>query len=161
MDAIELIRRALAHSAWADTLLFDALTRAPSLPTAWREYTHALGAAEVWLARLEQRPSAVAVWPVLTVAEADALRRDLAAGYERFLNTADDDALDRSVQYTNSAGQTFRTPVGDILQHVALHGQYHRGKINLLLRQAGTEPVPTDFIAYVRGVPAAVTRLAE
>jgi hypothetical protein len=38
-----------------------------------------------------------------------------------------------------------------------LHGQYHRGKINLLLRQSGAEPAPADYISYVRGVPAAVT----
>jgi uncharacterized damage-inducible protein DinB len=39
-----------------------------------------------------------------------------------------------------------------------LHGQYHRGKINLLLRQAGLAPAPVDFISFVRGVPAATTR---
>jgi hypothetical protein len=40
---------------------------------------------------------------------------------------------------------------------VVLHGQYHRGKVNLLLRQEGEQPAPTDYIAFVRGVPAAVT----
>jgi uncharacterized damage-inducible protein DinB len=161
MDALDLLRRSLAHSVWADDLLFDALRDKPALTSAWREYTHVLGAGAVWLARLEQRPQTVAVWPTLTVDEADELRRELGSGYERFLNGLDSMALERSVEYTNSAGQTFRTPICDILQHVALHGQYHRGKINLLLRQGGCEPVPTDFIAYVRGVPAAVTRLAE
>ena len=161
MDAHGLIRRSLAHSAWADDLLFSALHDKPSLTAAWREYNHILGAAAVWLARLEQRPSTVAVWPTLTVDEADALRRVLSAGYETYINALDGQSLDDSVEYTNSAGQTFRTPIADILQHVVLHGQYHRGKINLLLRQGGHEPAPTDFIAYVRGVPAAVTRLPE
>ena len=44
------------------------------------------------------------------------------------------------------------------MMHVALHGQYHRGKVNLLLRQEGLPPVPPDFIAWVRGVPAATTQ---
>ena len=161
MDALDLIRRSLAHCAWADDLLFSALHDKPSLTAAWREYNHILGAAAVWLARLERRSSTVAVWPTLTVGEADALRRALSVGYENFLNGLDARGLDDNVEYTNSAGQTFRTPIADILQHVALHGQYHRGKINLLLRQGGQDPAPTDFIAYVRGVPAAVTRLAE
>ena len=39
-----------------------------------------------------------------------------------------------------------------------VHGQYHRGKVNLLLRQEGMSPVPGDFIAYVRGAPAATSR---
>ena len=34
---------------------------------------------------------------------------------------------------------TFTTPLGEILLHVALHGQYHRGKINLLLRILGRD----------------------
>jgi uncharacterized damage-inducible protein DinB len=38
-----------------------------------------------------------------------------------------------------------------------LHGQYHRGKINVLLRQSGAEPVLVDYIGYVRGAAAAVT----
>ena len=66
---------------------------------------------------------------------------------------------DDGVEYTNSAGQTFRTPVANFLQHVSLHGQCHRGKIDLLLRQSGYI-APMDFIAYVHGVPATVTRLA-
>ena len=161
MDALELLRRSLAQSAWADSLLFDALRDKPQLTAAWREYTHVLGAANIWLVRLEQRSSTIGVWPTLTLEQADTLRRENVSGYERFLTTLTAEALDQRVEYTNSAGQTFRTPIGDILQHVVLHGQYHRGKINLLLRQSGHEPSPTDFIAFVRGVPAAVTRLAE
>lgn len=159
MDGIELIRRSLAHGVWADALLFEALRDKPSLTAAWREYAHVIAAQAVWLARLERRPSVVPVWPTLTVGDADSLRREVASGYESFLNDLNARALDEGVEYTNSAGQTFRTPIADVLQHVALHGQYHRGKINLLLRQAGYEPAPTDFIAFVRGVPAAVTRV--
>ena len=160
MDALELIRRSFAHSAWADDLLLEPLRAHADLAPALREYSHGVAVEAVWLARLEQRPQPTPVWPVLTLDEADALRRDAAAGYERYLATLTPDALDRSVEYTNSAGQTFRTPIVDILEHVALHGQYHRGKINLLLRQAGYEPAPADFISFARGVPAAVTRLA-
>ena len=34
-------------------------------------------------------------------------------------------------------------------------------KINLMLRQGGLPPVPTDYIAWARGVPAATTDLAR
>ena len=160
MDALELIRRSVAHSAWANVLVVEALRARPELTAAVREYSHVVAVEAVWLARLEHRPEPVPIWPNLTIDEADALRREVASAYERYVSTLTSDTLERSVEYTNSAGQTFRTPAADILQHVALHGQYHRGKINLLLRQAGAEPAPTDFISFVRGVPAAVTRLA-
>lgn len=161
MDALQVIRQSLAHSAWADTKLFAALSNNPQLTAAWREYNHVLGAAEVWLARLERRPSSVAVWPVLSIEQADALREAVAKGYERYTSRLEPGALTDVVEYTNSAGQTFHTAIGDILLHVALHGQYHRGKINLLLRQSATEPAAADYIAFVRGVPAAVTPVPE
>ena len=161
MDAMLVIRQSLAHSAWADTKLFAALRDNPQLTAAWREYNHVLGAAEVWLARLERRAPSVAVWPVLGVEQADALRQAVAKGYERFTSRLESDALTDVVEYTNSAGQTFQTAIGDILLHVALHGQYHRGKINLLLRQNAAEPEAADYIGFVRGVPAAVTPVPE
>ncbi|HYJ78559.1 MAG TPA: DinB family protein [Longimicrobiaceae bacterium] len=63
--------------------------------------------------------------------------------------------LDREVPYINSAGQGFQSTIGDILLHVALHGAYHRGQVAAAVRARGGAPVPTDYIAFVRGVPAA------
>jgi uncharacterized damage-inducible protein DinB len=93
----------------------------------------------------------------LSGADAIAVAVKSTAGYKRILDAATESSLDEPVDYTNSAGQRFNTPLVDILLQVALHGQYHRGKVNLLLRQAGSEPAPTDFISFARGVPAAVT----
>jgi uncharacterized damage-inducible protein DinB len=45
--------------------------------------------------------------------------------------------------------------VEDILLHTCLHGAYHRGQIARDLRQAGDPPEPTDYIAFIRGSPAA------
>ena len=154
--ALDQIRRLLQHSAWADAEILAGL-RACASPNshALREYAHILGTEETWLARLEQRQRRVAIWPELDLDVAAALCSTLRADYERFVNELTATDLDRSVGYVNSAGQAFTNTVSDILLHVALHGQYHRGKVNLLLRQSGEEPAPTDFIAFVRGVPAA------
>jgi uncharacterized damage-inducible protein DinB len=155
---LEEIRRLMEHARWADRVLLDALRANPAVPAdAIREYCHTLGAAEVWLARLERRSSRIPVWPVLSVAELDELAGAVHEGYAAYLTTLDDTALNGSIAYTNTAGRSFVTALKDILLHVALHGQYHRGKVNLLLRQAGLSPAPTDYIAFVRGAPAATT----
>ena len=162
MNGAELIRRMWAHAAWADSTLLDALTRGSPAPAdAWREYAHVLAAEAVWLARLEQRPSPVPVWPTLTSDEVTALRGSVVAGYDAFLTRLDAASLLESFSYRNSTGQEFTSVVHDVLVHVALHGQYHRGKINLLLRQGHCEPGPVDYIGFVRGVPAGVTPMAE
>jgi uncharacterized damage-inducible protein DinB len=54
------------------------------------------------------------------------------------------------VHYRNSAGNEFDNTVRDILTHVALHGQYHRGQIARAMRAAGREPVYTDYIGFIR-----------
>jgi uncharacterized damage-inducible protein DinB len=152
------VRRLREHAEWADRALLNALQRTPNVPAdVVREYGHVLGGAEVWLARLERRPARAAVWPALRLAELEDLAGAVHAGYATYVAVLDEPALECLTAYTNSAGQSFETSVKDILMHVALHGQYHRGKINLLLRQAGLSPVPTDYIAFVRGVPAATT----
>jgi uncharacterized damage-inducible protein DinB len=148
------IRRLWAHARWADTALLGALSES-SPPEALGELAHVVAAEEVWLARLEQRPSRVPVWPVLTLTELHPLAARVHDDLSGYLASLDDAALPRLVRYTNSAGRTFENTVADILLHAALHGQYHRGKINLLLRQAGLNPAPTDYIAFVRGAPAA------
>jgi len=155
MNALDQIRRLWRHLAWADGKLLAALHEVPTDSIAWKEYSHVLGAEAVWLGRLEQRAERTAVWPTLSHEEAHQLSLDLESGYAAYLDRLDIPALDLQVAYVNSAGRQFTNAAGDILLHVALHGQYHRGKVNLLLREAGADPVPVDYIAFVRGAPAA------
>jgi uncharacterized damage-inducible protein DinB len=151
-------RRLLDHARWADRLILVSFEARPEVPgPALRELNHIIGAGEVWLSRLTRRASRAAVWPDLALADARTLADSVHGGFAAYLERLDQAGLRAKVPYTNSAGQTFETPVDEILLHVALHGQYHRGKINLLLRQAGQAPVPTDYIAFARGVPAATT----
>lgn len=157
MDALDYLKKLLKHCMWADRALFAAMQGAGELAEAWREYGHVLAAEELWLARLEVRHSSVTVWPVLSAPEAGALREHLEIGYAAYLERLTPQRLTESLRYTNTAGQTFDTAIGDILHHVMLHGQYHRGKINLLLRQGDRKPAPVDYIGFVRGSPAAVT----
>lgn len=150
MAALELLRRAFAHLAWADERVLAALADGTAPSAAVAEYAHLLAAEAVWLARLQQREPQLAVWPALSPDELRRLATTTHAGYQTYLDGLEPALLAARVRYRNSAGQPFDTEVGDILLHVVLHGQYHRGKVNLLLRQAGMTPVPCDYIAFVR-----------
>ena len=142
-----------AHLDWADGVLLEALLAGPAPDTAVREYAHILGAEEIWLARMEQRPSRTTVWPDLPPGQLESLAGMVRQGYRGFLGGLEGPALERVVAYINTAGLSFENSMQDILLHVALHGQYHRGKVNLMLRQAGHPPAPTDYIAYVAAQP--------
>ncbi len=156
---LDYLRRLFAHLRWADEQALKALQAASNPPQkAIDIYAHVLGAEHVWLSRLRQVPAAIAIWPSMGLGDCVLLAQANAEQYEQFVATLDAPALDRDVPYTNSAGTSFRSTVGDILLHVALHGSYHRGQVALLLRDAGATPAPTDYIAFVRGSPAATRR---
>ena len=98
------------------------------------------------------------MWPALDLAGCAELAQATHAGYSAVLAELTPAELSRVIPYVNSAGDAFHSTVEDILVHVAMHGSYHRGQVALLLRDAGCEPSPTDYIAFVRGAPAATRR---
>lgn len=155
---VDYVRKLVAHLAWADAAVLRALRDTPgSDARALTLYAHVVGAEAVWIARIAGRPADVAVWPTLSLDEAAALASRNAGELDALVASLGSGDLAREIEYRNSAGQFFRSTLEDILLHVALHGSYHRGQISLVIRGGGGEPAPTDFIAFVRGVPAART----
>ena len=150
--------RLVEHMIWADERAVASLRASGGLPTdALERMAHILAAAHVWLSRLEQRQPRVAIWPKLSLDECAALAAENARDYRRYMAGLDPSSVHEPVTYRNSAGQELTSLREDIFLQVATHGSYHRGQISLLLRAAGFEPAPTDYIAFVRGVPAART----
>jgi len=159
---LQTIRRLWDHLAWADDRLLKALEAGPPPPAeSLREYAHILGAGETWIARLEGRPATVPVWPQLDLPQLRRFAAELHAAYSRYLAALDEVRLLGEAAYTTTDGTAYSTPVQDILLQVALHAQYHRGKVNLLLRHAGLAPAATDYITFVRSAPAAGTEVTQ
>jgi uncharacterized damage-inducible protein DinB len=153
---LEQIQRLIEHAAWADALVADAIQKQDNVADDTIElFAHVLGAEEVWLSRLEQRQATLAVWPKLSKTELADSAASIARVYRAYVTRLTAEDLATEVPYKNSIGQAFRTPIGEILMHVAMHGSYHRGQVALRMRRDGAVPVPTDYIAFVRGVPAA------
>lgn len=149
--SMERLRREWSYDAWANAEVLRHLQR-ESLPPANAVglFAHVLGAQSEWLARLEGAKSSLAIWPKLTLDELGLEHERLRAGWTRFLEALSDAGLERQVSYTNSKGQPWKTSVEDILEHVLMHGAYHRGQIASALREAGITPPYTDYIHAAR-----------
>jgi len=153
---LEQLHRLFEHAAWADALVAQAIESQDNVADDSIElFAHVLGAEEVWLSRLEQRQSTLAVWPNLARDQLAETAASVAQSYRSYLKRLTPEDLATEVAYKNSLGQAFRTPIGEILMHVAMHGSYHRGQVALRMRRDGAIPAPTDYIAFIRGVPAA------
>ncbi len=156
---LEALHRLVAHLRWADRRMLDSLRRASPPPARAVEiFAHVLGAEHVWLARLAQQPARFPVWPALSLDGCASMADANAGGLEAFVRNLGPDDLARLVPYTNSAGQRFESSVADMLLQLFTHSSYHRGQVAMLLRDQGGEPAATDFIAFVRGAPAATRR---
>jgi uncharacterized damage-inducible protein DinB len=153
---LDYLTKLFDHLAWADARVLEGLRSAPGTDSRALEiYAHILGAEHVWLTRIEERPASEAVWPQLTLERCEALAARNVDGFRSLLATLSPQDAQREVSYRNSAGQAFHTSLEDILLHVAMHGAYHRGQVALLVRASGGIPVPSDYIAFVRGAAAA------
>lgn len=143
----------LDHVAWADARAIAALRALPGdhpeRAQGVRLVAHLAAAAHVWLSRIEGRVPRHAVWPALSLDEAEALGQESIAGL-RAVAGGDDAALARVVEYRTTSGTPFSSTVAEILAHVALHGSHHRGQLATLTRQGGAVPATTDFIVWVR-----------
>jgi uncharacterized damage-inducible protein DinB len=149
---LDALRR---HGEWADTRLLEALRSAPRpVPEALRELAHVRGAQEIWLSRIEGRPASLAVWPDLSLDDLAHVGPSLDIAMRRLIDSTTAGALDRMVSYTNTAGLKFSTPLGEIVLHMLMHGQYHRGKANAALRAGGAQPASVDYIAWQRTLTA-------
>ncbi|MDQ6872607.1 MAG: damage-inducible protein DinB [Gemmatimonadota bacterium] len=144
------------HLKWADASVLESLRSAHSVLKKDQDlYAHIVGAEHVWLSRIHGAIPKLAVWPALTLSECEQISVENAVGYHQLVSDISSEGLARPVTYRNSAGDEYTSTLEDILTHVALHGAYHRGQIAASVRAAGDTPIPTDYIAFARGAPAA------
>ncbi len=149
---METIIKMYQHLDWANQRIIETLQRMGDQSNQAKQlFSHLLLAEEVWVNRLKGLDSnPQAIWTELSLAECANLVEKNKQNYAGLLTGLTERQLKEVIVYKTSSGIEFSTPVGDILTHVALHGQYHRGQINQRLREEGHEPINVDYIMFVR-----------
>jgi uncharacterized damage-inducible protein DinB len=150
-----LLRR-FAYNAWANAAVYRSLEgQADTAPERAVEiFGHILAAERLWLGRLgvsvPPGETVLPIWPTLPIRDYRPVLDGLASSWPGLVVRLVGDGLDRVVSYRNTLGQDHSSTVGDILEHLLLHGAYHRGQVATLLGRAGLTTVNTDFIHWVR-----------
>lgn len=148
---METMKKMFEHIHWANSIIFETLEKPDHSSEPLKLFTHILHAEHIWMTRLKGLDSShLPIWSDGDLAICEKLIKQNEEAYRAFLDKIDDTELNNVITYANSKGKAFETTIRDILTHVALHGHYHRGQINMLLRQQGAEPVQLDYIAFVR-----------
>lgn len=147
-------RNLFAYDSTVNRQLLESLRDLSSVdPEARDLFAHLLASKKVWITRLNGADtSGLAIWPELSWSECEDLIEENRDAYESFLTATTGEELKAEVTYRNSKGTVFETPARDILSHVLIHGGYHRGQIAKKVREAGEEPINTDYITHVRNL---------
>ncbi|MED1439460.1 DinB family protein [Aeribacillus composti] len=149
---METIQKMFEHLHWANERILDSLQKIEGENNgALRLFSHILLTEKLWFTRLQGLDSShIAIWEDVHIDACAELAKQNEQSITSFLKNLTNRDLDNIVTYKNSKGIEFQNTLREILTHVALHGHYHRGQINLRLRSERHEPVNVDFITFVR-----------
>ncbi len=140
------------HLNWANQRILETLQSIEDEnQEVGRLFSHILFAEKVWITRLLGLDSSqLPIWSEVDIEVCADLIMQNENSFTTLLTNLENKDLDKLISYSNSKGKEFKSSMRDILIHVALHGQYHRGQINSRFRAGGIEPVDIDFITFVR-----------
>ena len=149
---MQKIQHMLNHLHWANQHMLKTLQNIEGKSQkAIHLFSHILLAEHIWFTRLKgEDSSTLAIWDEVSLGACAEMVKQNNQNFTEFFSGLSETDLDTVVFYKNSKGKEFQNTAGDILTHIALHGQYHRGQINQRLREDGMEPVNVDYITFRR-----------
>jgi uncharacterized damage-inducible protein DinB len=149
---LETIQPMFKHLHWANQRIIETLQNGTvENKQANNLFSHILHAENIWFTRIIGiNSSQLPIWEEVSLDKCVQMVKQNNQNFTGLLSNLANSKLDQLVSYKNSKGTEFHNSVREILTHVALHGQYHRGQINQLLRIADIEPINVDFITFKR-----------
>ena len=154
---------------WANRKLFEVISQltpeqftkpvAGSYGSIRNTLVHVLSAEAGWLDRCggPKRGPRLKAEDFPTVESLLQAWNRVEAQMREFLAALKDEDLARNAEYVNDRAEPRAMPLGELMQHAAIHGAHHRGQVALLLRLLGQVPGNFDALIYYgdkRGVPA-------
>lgn len=149
------------YNRWANARTFDAVLAlseeqftqdlASSHRSVRDTLVHLLAGEWIWLQRW-QKQSPKAMFDPAEFPDVGSLRKKLAeveSARRDFIQRLTEASLKKIIVYENRKGETWRYPLGYMMQHLVNHSTYHRGQVTTMLRQLGAEPVATDFLVFL------------
>jgi len=155
------VQQLYQYNKWANGIILNSvaplrteeLTRhlGGSFPSLRDTLVHIMSAEWIWLRRWKG-VSPRAMLEAAEFADIDAVKArwsEIETEQMAFVQEVTNESLHEIITYTNTRNQTWRYPLGQMMQHLVNHSTYHRGQITNFLRQLGAQPVATDFLIYL------------
>ena len=161
---LPLLRELYDHMKWADAIVWRAALAHPaaaddSFLRERFEHIHMVQRAFLFIWRGEAQHYD----ELASLADVARWGGEVHQLVQSHLGTLDDAALDRPLDLPWAARlvaqfgrQPAPTTLRETMMQVPMHSTYHRGQVNMRLRELGAEPPLVDYIAWLwMGKPAA------
>lgn len=152
------------YKQWSNRVMFDALAKLPEeevlkpRPSLFKNMVHTLNhnyvIDRIWQAHLEGRKHGYEARNTKDhppLAELARLQDDIDGWYVGWAGRQSDDSLAETVHYTLIGGNEGAMTRGEILMHLAMHANYHRGFVSdMIYGVPGQRPPTMDLPVYMR-----------
>ncbi|MBK8725114.1 MAG: DinB family protein [Holophagaceae bacterium] len=151
---LELLKDLYAHQAWADAAHWKALrAHGPALADADLKgrLFHIHAVQQVWLGRWQGLPMPfpkVEDYPDLE--DLYHFAKACHVALRTYLERLGEGDLAMPITYRNLAGEAFTQPLGDLMLHLPMHSQYHRGQSATRMVALGAHMPSTDLVTWQR-----------
>ena len=169
MSEVQLIKTMLKYKAWANAeilkamRLFDERIHVDERHAAIRILNHTYVVDRIFAANLRGLPHGYTATNTTETPELDNLSvaiKTTDEWYVDYVAGLGPDDLAENVKFTFTDGEPGRMSRAEMLTHVVVHGEFHRGAVGRIMTQLSIKP-PDAFTAYLhRAEPAARRRLA-
>jgi uncharacterized damage-inducible protein DinB len=149
MKTKDILIDLLIHEQWGNHLVVQTMHGMEEIPNrAATLIGHMVASQHVWISRIQGVQFTMDVFPALSL---DACGVYFDAHHKQLMQWAQNPEMRHStIAYTTTAGVAHTNTVEELLSHICLHSQYHRGQINQLIRPLVELTHDVDYIQYLR-----------
>lgn len=150
MNKDETLRDLIAYAKESNSMVIHQVTSNEKKPDKVIELlNHIFNAHRIWNNRITNSEVDVNGWEEHSISDWQEINEANYTTSEQIIQNFN---ANQSIHYTDTEGASFENSVSEIIRHIVNHSTYHKGQIAMLMRQAGLEPVETDYI-YLRRKP--------
>src|SRR5258708_20242539 len=165
MDQVSTLERIFSYKATANNEILTAMGQfddaSPAKEIAIRVLNHTYAVDRIFAANLRQAEhgySSPNPGQAPSLEELSAAIKTSDQWYIDHVSRLDETRLAERIDFAFTDGLPGRMSREEILMHVTVHGEYHRGQISLIMMQNSISPPVTSFTTYLHKTEASTRR---
>jgi len=165
MDQISTLERVFSYKAKANNEILAAMRQfddaSPAREIAIRVISHTYAVDRIFAANLtgaEHGYTSANPSHAPSLEELSEAIKTSDQWYIDYISLLDEAQLSESIDFTFTDGLPGRMSREEVLIHVTVHGEYHRGQISLIMMQSSITPPSDGFTSYLHKTEASTRR---